>query len=656
MSESRAHIPELSPVKQALLEIRRLKAQLAESRSLAPEPVAIVGMALRFPGGIASLDDFWQLLAASESAITPVPGDRWDSATLYDPDADQPGKTYSRHGGFLDNIDRFDAAFFGITPREAESMDPQHRILLELAWEALECAGIPAPRLAGTSAGVFVALCHSDYGHLLLEKRDDVDAYSSFGLARSIAAGRISYAFDLKGPSLVVDTSCSSSLMAVHLGCKSLATDECSVAIVGAANLILKPEATISFSHARMLSPDGQCKTFDADANGYVRGEGCAVVILKRLRDAQADGDRVLAIIRGTAANHDGRSAGLTAPNGPAQEAVIRAALQQAQLNPQDIDYVEAHGTGTPLGDPIELQALNATYGEARPADQPLLIGSVKTNIGHLEATAGLAGLAKIVLSLQHEALPAHRNFTTPNPHVAWDSLPLSVITAFRPWVRTERPRRAGLSAFGFAGTNVHAILEEAPAGGDELPRLPDRNCLFIISARSAEALRELVARYVAWLDGSTAHLSDICYSAATGRAHHPHRLAATVRNRVELADELREWLEGGPARRVHVALAEQPSPQVAFFCPGLSPADARAADAALAAVCPAFTIARADFTSGGLAAIVKDADSDLAPVLGLQHALGRFCASLAIEPLATFGVDRGAVAAAALAGLLKRP
>ena len=552
---------EPSLVKRALIEIRRLKAQLAEARTLAQEPVAIIGMALRFPGGIVRLDDFWQLLTAGGSAVTPIPAERWDRDALYHADADQPGKTYARHLAFINDVDQFDAEFFGITPREAESMDPQHRILLELSWEALEHAGIPPTQLAGTNAGVYVALCHSDYGHLLLERRDDIDAYSSLGLAGSIAAGRLSYFFDLKGPSLVVDTSCSSSLMAVHLACKGLTGGECGIAIVGSTNLTLRPEPTISFSHARMLSPDGQCKTFDAEANGYVRGEGCAVVILKRLRDAHADGDNVLAVIRGTAANHDGRSAGLTAPNGPAQEAVIRTALQNARVRPRDVDYVEAHGTGTPLGDPIELQALGAVYGKGRTGADPLLVGSVKTNIGHLEAAAGLAGLVKVVLSLWHEALPSHRNFATPNPYVAWNALPLQVVSATRAWPRTERPRRAGLSAFGFSGTNLHVVLEEAPIAPDPPPiSFPaDQECLFVLSARSADALRGLAARYATWLDESAAELPEICFSAAVGRSHHTHRLGVVARDRGELAAALRQWLEQGAAPRLRTGIVAAP-------------------------------------------------------------------------------------------------
>jgi 3-oxoacyl-(acyl-carrier-protein) synthase/SAM-dependent methyltransferase len=647
---------ELSPIKQALLEIRRLRARLAERRSFEPEPVAIIGMAVRFPGGIVRLDDFWNRLAAGESAVTVTPAERWDNSAFYSADADLPGKTYSRHGGFLPDIDRFDAEFFGITPREAESMDPQHRILLELTWEALEHAGIAASGLSGIDAGVFIGLSNSDYGRLLLEKQEDIDAYSSFGLAGSIAAGRISYFLDTKGPSLVVDTACSSSLMAVHLGCRSLTVGDCSLAIVGATNLILTPDVTISFSHARMLARDGQCKTFDAEADGYVRGEGCAIVVLKRLCDAQADGDRVLAVVRGTAANHDGRSAGLTAPNGPAQRAVIRAALREANLRPEDVDYVEAHGTGTPLGDPIELQALGAAYGEGRPADRPLLVGSVKANIGHLEAAAGLAGLVKTVLSLQHEALPPHRNFTTPNPRIAWDSLPVSVVRSLHRWPRSERPRRAGLSAFGFSGTNVHIILEEAPLAAEHTVGPPvDQDCLFILSARSPEALRELVGRYVEWLDHSQALLSDICHSVAIGRAHHQHRLAVIARDRIELAAELRAWLSDSRTGRVRVAVAEQPGPQVGYFCPALTPADARANTLALAAASAAFAAASKD-VSVVVTSESQDgpeADFDPAQAFAFQYALGNFCTSLGIVPSAVFGVGVGEIVAATLAGLL---
>jgi 3-oxoacyl-(acyl-carrier-protein) synthase/SAM-dependent methyltransferase len=629
----------LSPVKQALLEIRRLRAQLAERRRSDAEPVAIIGMAVRLPGGIVRLEDFWQLLATGEDGIAAIPAERWDTAALYDADPDRPGKTYSRHGGFLADVDRFDAEFFGITPREAESMDPQHRILMELTSEALEHAGIPATRLAGSRTGVYIGLSNSDYGRLLLETTADIDAYSTFGLAGSVAAGRISYFLDAKGPSLMVDTACSSSLAAVHLACKDLAAGEASLAIVGAANLILTPEVTISFSHARMLARDGRCKTFDADANGYVRSEGCVVLVLKRLKDAEADGDRVLAVIRGSAVNHDGRSAGLTAPNGPAQQSVIQAALRDARLAPADIDYVEAHGTGTPLGDPIELQALGAAYGPGRPTGRNLLVGSVKTNIGHLEAAAGLAGLVKLVLSLRHEALPPHLHFAVPNSHVAWENLPVSVVQHLTAWPRTERPRRAGLSAFGFSGTNAHLILEEAPAAAARAAAPPeDVECLFVLSARSEGALRDLVGRYVAFLDRSDAPLVEICRAAAEGRVHHRHRLGVIARERTALAGELRAWLAGHSPGRLQVAATRSSSPQVGFFCPAMTTGDARAHALALAAASPEF---RAD----------PGSDSGPAPVAALQQALGRFWMSLGVVPVTVYGVGTGATAAIALGG-----
>jgi acyl transferase domain-containing protein/SAM-dependent methyltransferase/acyl carrier protein len=638
-----------SPVKRALLEIRRLRAILAERQSRQADRIAVIGMAVRFPGGISRLDDFWTMLASGEHGVTEVPIDRWDGAALYDAGADTPGKTYSRHGGFVSDIDRFDAAFFGITPREAESMDPQHRLLLEVTWEALEHAGIPPTSLSGTQTGVFVGLSNSDYGRELLAQRDDVDAYSGFGLALSIAAGRISYFLNAKGPSLVVDTACSSSLSALHLARQSLITGESSLGVVGGVNLMLAPEVTMSFSHARMLSPDGQCKTFDADANGYVRGEGCAVVVLKRLADAEADGDRILAVIRGSAVNHDGRSAGLTAPNGPAQTAVIGRALNDAGLTPADVDYVEAHGTGTPLGDPIELQALGAAYGLGRPKDRPLRIGSVKTNLGHLESAAGLAGLVKIVLSLQQEALPPHRNFSRPNPRVDWGSLPVSVVREMTPWPRAALPRRAGVSAFGFSGTNVHVVLEEAPSR----PARPaetqsDPACLFVLSARSPAALLALARDYAAWLLHNDESLSDICYSAATGRSHHRYRLAAIVSDRAGLARALKAWCDGVADSGVRSATAQQPAPQIGAFYPALSDAEIRANSDVLSSMSADFADAIAEFSE-----LVELANTGSARAVAFQSALSRLWNALGVIPMAAFGVGSGAFAAAAAAGVL---
>ncbi|HZX68999.1 MAG TPA: beta-ketoacyl synthase N-terminal-like domain-containing protein [Candidatus Elarobacter sp.] len=553
---------DFSPVKRALLEIRQLRARLAAARPAKPNPVAIVGASVRLPGGVTDLGAFWELLEADRDAITVTPAARWDAEAIYSADADAPGKSYSRHGAYLDDVDQFDADFFGISPREAESMDPQHRILLELTWEALENAAISPASLSGTKTGVFVGLCNSDYGRMLFDDRDDIDAYTSFGMAASIASGRISYFLNARGPSVVLDTACSSSLSAVHLACNSLALGESDTVIAGAANLMLTPEATISFTKARMLAPDGQCKTFDASADGYVRGEGAAVVVLKRLADAQAAGDSILAVIRGSAMNHDGRSAGLTAPNGPAQEAVIRAALADAEMAAENVDYIEAHGTGTSLGDPIELQALANAYG-ARATDRRLAIGSLKTKVGHLEATAGIAGLIKVVLALDHGTLPAHRNVGTPTELFPWESSSLEIVRANRAWARGDRPRIAGISAFGFSGTNVHVLVEEAP------PLAPESDAvgtprLFVLSARSDAALRQLAQRYASLVATSDESLAAICRAAGAGRAQLRHRLSVRVSDKPALVRALNAWLAGAPAPELMTGVAADPPPEFA--------------------------------------------------------------------------------------------
>ena len=369
-------------------------------------------------------------------------------------------------GAFLDGIDLFDPQLFNISSREAARIDPQQRLLLEVAWEALERAGQAPDRLGGSRTGVFVGISSSDYSRIQLTRPDLVDAFAATGNALSIAANRISYTLDLRGPSLAIDTACSSSLMAVHAACRSLLAGECDMALAGGVNVLLSPELTMTFSHARMMAADGRCKTFDERADGYVRGEGCGVVVLKRLSDALAGRDKILAVIRGSATNQDGRSNGLTAPNGPAQESVIRAALQAADLRPSQVGYVETHGTGTSLGDPIEVNALGAVLSEGRDASDPVLLGSVKTNIGHLEAAAGIVGLAKAVLVLQRGEVPPHLHFSQPNPYIDWSNLPVAVPVKAQAWSSPDGVRRAGVSSFGFSGTNAHIVLEEAPADG----------------------------------------------------------------------------------------------------------------------------------------------------------------------------------------------
>ncbi|MFI5007887.1 MAG: type I polyketide synthase, partial [Solirubrobacterales bacterium] len=379
-------------LRDALLRLEEMRSRLNALEQARTEPIAIIGMGCRFPGGAVDPEAFWRVLRDGVDAVSEVPRDRWDLGAYYDPDPEVPGKMYSRFGAFIEGLDRFDAAFFGIAPREAARMDPQHRLLLEVAWEALESAGQVPERLAGSRTGVFVGITTSDYSQLLNRAgRDGISAYDVTGNCLNFAAGRLAYVFGFQGPAFAVDSACSSSLVAVHLACQSLRSRDSQVALAGGVNAILSPHVTIGTSKARMLSPDGRCKTFDAGANGYVRGEGCGVVVLKRLSDALADGDPIRALIRGSAVNQDGRSSGLTVPNKLAQEAVIREALERGGVSPADVDYVEAHGTGTALGDPIEVRALAEVLKEGRPADRPFHLGSVKTNIGHLEAAAGVA-------------------------------------------------------------------------------------------------------------------------------------------------------------------------------------------------------------------------------------------------------------------------
>jgi acyl transferase domain-containing protein len=437
-------------------------AQKQTIKGFETEPIAIIGIGCRFPGA-NNPEAFWQLLRNGVDAIAEVPKDRWDIDAFYHPEPGMPGKIYTRYGGFLERVDGFDANFFGISPREAERMDPQQRLLLEVVWEALENAGIAPSALSGSQTGVFIGCGNYDYGLLLARDLSAINAYNGTGSTIGITANRLSYVLNLRGPSLTVETSCSSSLVATHLACRSLQSKESDLCLVGAVSLMLTPEQTIVYSHAKMMAPDGRCKTFDASADGYVRGEGCGVLVLKRLSDAVRDGDRIGAIIRGSAVNQDGLSNGITAPNGPSQQAVIRQALQNAGVAPSQISYVEAHGTGTSLGDPIEVKSLKAVLMKDRNSEQRCWLGSVKTNIGHLEAAAGMAGLIKVVLSLQNREIPPHLNLKQLNPYISLAGTPFSIPTECQSWNAGMEPRFAGISSFGFGGTNSHTILEEAP-------------------------------------------------------------------------------------------------------------------------------------------------------------------------------------------------
>ncbi|MBF0202311.1 MAG: polyketide synthase, partial [Desulfamplus sp.] len=458
----------ISPVKQALGAIRKLKQQINNIKAEQTQPIAVIGMGCRFPGGADTPRAYWDLLRQGRDAIVEVPKYRWDIDTCFDADPDAPGKMYCRYGGFLGPVDGFDTLFFGLSPRESARMDPQHRLVLEVAWETLEQAGMAPSKLHGAPVGVFLGTTALDYGCLLFGQGDltKVDAFSGTGGTLGPAAGRLSYLMGFTGPSFVLDTACSSSLVAVHLACQSLRNRECTMAIAGGVNLTLSPAGTVNFCKARMLAPDGRCKSFDASANGYVRGEGCGMVLLKRLSDVDPERDRVLAVIRGSAVNQDGPSGGFTVPSGPAQERVIRKAMEVAGVTPDEIDYVEAHGTGTALGDPIEVEALGSVFRENK---DPLLIGSVKTNFGHLEAAAGMASLIKVILSLNHNLIPPHLHFKSPNPRVQWDDLPIRVNTQSTSWTDNHKMRLAGISCFGFSGTNAHIIVGDPPASSDLL-------------------------------------------------------------------------------------------------------------------------------------------------------------------------------------------
>ena len=533
-------LEQLSPLQQAVAALKETQARLGALKSAKTEPIAIIGVGCRFPGGCSSPAAYWKLLREGVDAIREVPPERWDIDAYYDPDPATPEKMYSRWGGFLDGVDQFDAEFFGISRREAIRMDPQQRLLAEVAWEALERAGCPAPTLAQTLTGVFVGICHSDYFDLELRSREQIDAFAGTGGALSIAANRLSYLLNLRGPSLAVDTACSSSMVAVHLACQSLRRGESDMAIAGGVNLILVPDATIAFCKAQLLSPDGRCKTFDADADGYVRGEGCGLLVLKRLSDALSAGNPILALIRGSAVNHNGQSNGLSAPSGLAQQDVIRDALRDAQVAPGEIDYVEAHGTGTRLGDAIEAEALIAELGSHRPSDRPLMIGSVKTNIGHLEGASGIAGLIKAALALKHGLIPPHLNLETPNSSLAKSAVPVVIPTTVQEWPSGDGRRRAGVSSFGFGGANAHVILEEAPLPDPAENSVDRPSHVVTLSARNASALDDLVARYRDHLDtADDQRLADLAFSANTGRSHFRHRLAVVADSTQELRDRL---------------------------------------------------------------------------------------------------------------------
>jgi acyl transferase domain-containing protein/aryl carrier-like protein len=545
------------------------------------EPLAIIGIGCHFPGGATSPQAFWEMLCSGVDATREIPTDRWDVRKFYDPDIKKSGKLIATRGGYLERLDQFDAHFFGISPREATWIDPQQRLLLQVTWEALEDAGLVAEHLAGSNTGVFIGGFTLDY-HLMhnfgSDSRYELQTHSAAGMMMTMMANRLSYVFGFHGPSLAVDTACSASLAAVHLACQSIWNGECDLAIAGGANAMIVPTMTIAESKAGFLSPDGRCKAFDASGNGYARGEGAGVILIKPLARALADGDRIYSAIRGTAVTQDGRTYGITVPNGDAQEAAMRLAQQRAGVAPHQIQYIEAHGTGTPVGDPIEAKAIGRAMSTGRSEEQKCVIGSVKTNIGHLEAAAGIAGVIKVSLALQHRQIPPHLHFHNPHPDIPFDELRLRIPTKLEAWPATEGPAMAGVNSFGFGGTNAHVVLQEAPVRPERREEPEDdgtKPVMLPLSARSAEALQAVAHTYRDFLTGEEirASIRDIAYSASLRRSHHDHRMALVAHSREEAVRKLDAFLAGDVRSGVVMGrVGQEGLSKIAFVCSGMGP------------------------------------------------------------------------------------
>ncbi|MFZ1085639.1 MAG: type I polyketide synthase [Terracidiphilus sp.] len=667
MPDFLTRISNYSP-KQLTVLASQLWAKLEESENARREPVAIIGMACRFPGA-PNLDAFWSLLHDGVDAVGEVPPNRWKIDQYYDPNPDVPGKMYTRYGAFLENVDQFDAHFFGITPREALSMDPQQRLLLEVTWEALEHAGLPPSRLVGSRTGVFIGIGSSNYAHRLVGDPRQFDSYSGTGNSSSVACGRISYILDLLGPNFPIDTACSSSLVAVHEACSHLRNDECRVAIAGGVNLQLTPEPTIFFCRMGALSPDGRCRTFDAGGSGYGRGEGCGVVVLKLLSRARADGDRILAVISGSAVNHDGHSNGLTVPNPQAQEAVIREAWKRAGVQAGQVGYLEAHGTGTPLGDPVEMRAIG-TLLNGRLRSRPLLVGSVKTNFGHLEWAAGIAGMIKVILALQHGEIPPHLHYRHPNPYIPWERLPVEVVTELRSWPTIDERRIAGVSSFGFSGTNAHVVLEQAPKAEALHGQTPWPADLLCLSAKTEKGLRQIAADLVARLSGDDSlTLPSVCYTANTARSHFEHRLAVVA----ESVEQFRAPLSAFAADRPEKSLTARviraaDTPKLAFLFDGQTSGYVGMARQ-LYEIQPGFkrTLKKCNeilgpylqtpllsilYPEDGSRSLLDQTSNGQAAIFALEYALAELWISWGIEPAIVLGHGLGEYVAACIAGV----
>ncbi|MGV9855389.1 type I polyketide synthase, partial [Streptomyces sp. NPDC003442] len=637
------------------------------------DPIVIVGMSCRYPGGVTTPEGLWDLVAQGRDGISPFPTDRgWDVENLYDPDPDEPGKCYTQEGGFLHNASQFDPAFFGISPREAIAMDPQHRLLLETSWEALERAGIDPVSAKGSQTGVFAGTTYQDYGGVLVGSQEAVEGLVGTGVSPSVLSGRISYTLGLEGPAMTVDTACSSSLVALHLAWQALRQGECSLALAGGVTVMSTPMSLIEFSRQRALASDGRSKPFSAAADGASWAEGVGMLVLERLSDARRNGHPVLAVVRGSAVNQDGASNGLTAPNGPSQQRVIRQALANARLSAAEVDAVEAHGTGTSLGDPIEAQALLATYGQDRPEGEPLMLGAIKSNIGHSQAAAGVGGIIKMVMAMRHGVLPKTLHLDEPSPHVDWTEGDVELLAEARPWPETGRPRRAGVSAFGMSGTNVHTILEQAPeaeAAETAEAEVADGPVTWVVAAKSndavlaqAEQLRDFVA------ERPELRAADVAHSLATTRSAFQYRAAVTGTGREELLERLAALAEGTKAPGVVRASAIEAPGRSVFVFPGQG-AQWMGMAVDLLESSPVFTEAMAEcetalsaYVDWSLTDVLRGAEGApgfdrvdvVQPVLfAVMVSLAKLWRSVGIEPDAVMGHSQGEIAAACVAGAL---
>nr|WP_035796300.1 type I polyketide synthase [Kitasatospora mediocidica] len=657
---------ELSGGQQAVLAPTATGSALSDD-----EPIAIVAMSCRFPGGIRTPEELWQLLASGGDALSAFPADRgWDVESLYNPDPDAQGTSYTREGGFLSGAADFDPTFFGISPREAMAMDPQQRLLLETSWEAFERAGIDPGTLQGSQSGVFIGSNGSDYSILMRSNTEGYEGHLATGSAASVVSGRLSYTFGLEGPAVTVDTACSASLVALHLAVQALRNGECTLALAGGVTVMATPGTFIEFSRQRGLSSDGRSKAFSSDADGFSPAEGVGMLLVERLSDAQRNGHPVLAVVRGSAINQDGASNGLTAPNGPSQQRVIRQALANARVSAAEVDVVEAHGTGTSLGDPIEAQALLATYGQDRDGQRPLLLGSVKSNIGHTQAAAGVAGVMKLVLSMQHGVLPQSLHIAEPTPHVDWTAGAVELLTEEVSWPQSERPRRAGVSSFGFSGTNAHVILEEAPAALPQPAAEPVSEPValpWILSGRTEQAVREQAGKLLGALGADpSARPLDVGYSLATGRAVFDHRAVLVGGERDDFVRALDALTRGEAVP--HLAQGSGIGGRTAFLFPGqgsqwvgmaVALLDASPVFAARMSECATALEAFCDWSLPDVLRGVPDAPSlervdVVQPVLfAVMVSLARVWESLGVRPAAVVGHSQGEIAAACVAGIL---